>query len=57
MAGLLMNSHIFICTWFRYNKGQNFAEFFTEYGDTDIEAENKLAETKRKLIDTIKGLD
>lgn len=38
-------------------KGQNFAEFFTEYGDADIEAENKLIETKRKLIDTIKGLD
>ena len=38
-------------------EGQNFADFFTEDGETNIEEENNLEETKRKIINTIKVLD
>ncbi|MEE6452796.1 HIT family protein [Gottfriedia acidiceleris] len=38
-------------------EGQNFADFYTEDGETNIEEGNKLEETKRKIIDTIKVLD
>ncbi|MBB6175947.1 diadenosine tetraphosphate (Ap4A) HIT family hydrolase [Anoxybacillus tengchongensis] len=38
-------------------EGQNFADFYTEDGETNIEEENKLEETKRKIINTIKVLD
>ncbi|MBU7592828.1 HIT family protein [Metabacillus halosaccharovorans] len=38
-------------------EGQNFADFYTEDGETNIEEENRLKETKRKIIDSIKVLD
>lgn len=38
-------------------EGQNFADFFTEDGETNIEEESNLEETKRKIINTIKVLD
>jgi histidine triad (HIT) family protein len=37
--------------------GQNFADFYKEDGDTHIEEESKLRETKRIIIKTIKELD
>ncbi|MFJ8261995.1 HIT family protein [Rummeliibacillus sp. NPDC094406] len=38
-------------------EGQNFAEFYTEDGETHIEEKNKLEETKRNVIKAIKVLD
>jgi histidine triad (HIT) family protein len=37
--------------------GQNFADFYTEDGETHIEGDNKLEETKRNITKTIKELD
>lgn len=38
-------------------EGQNFADFFMEDGELHIEEENKLEETKRKIINAIKVLE
>ncbi|WP_404328798.1 HIT family protein [Mesobacillus maritimus] len=37
--------------------GQNFADFYIEDGETHTEDENKLEETKRNIVKTIKELD